>query len=373
MKVVVIDDERAMQLIMQNMLAKIAGVDVAGVFGETASAESFMAGHEVHLVFVDIQLPNESGIAFARRLAESGRDVHVVFVTSHKEYALEAFEVYALDYLVKPVSPERLAKTVRRAMAMQPPQDAPDGGESRPLVIQGLGGLFARSKQGGAIRWRTNKCAELFAFLLLNRGRSVSRERVIADVFAGMPEKNAVSYLNTTVYQLRKTLEPHGLKYSIRSENGGYRLELAEADIDFIILEQRLKAFKTIDGSNLEAAREAETLYTGDLFGERACLWSLHESERLARLYESFSLKLAAAMLRENDAASAIVLLKKLMQRNELNEEALGLLLTACAAQRDKQALEKHYGRYIGKLRKELGIGPSRELSALYADLLKRQ
>jgi two-component system LytT family response regulator len=99
--------------------------------------------------------------------------------------------------------------------------------------------------------------------LLLNRGRKVSRVRLIKDVFDGMPQKNAETYLNTTIYQLRKSLEPHGLKSCIRSDNDSYGLEISGAYIDFFDFEARLKRLEVIDNSNLDQALEAERYLSG--------------------------------------------------------------------------------------------------------------
>ncbi|MCD9025029.1 response regulator transcription factor [Cohnella silvisoli] len=117
MKVVIIDDERAMHLIMKRMLAKVDEIEIVGSFQETATAYSYLVNHEVDLVFVDISMPREDGMEFAQRLRESGIQTKLVFITSHKEYALYAFDVYAFDYIVKPVAKERLHQTIQRALA----------------------------------------------------------------------------------------------------------------------------------------------------------------------------------------------------------------------------------------------------------------
>jgi DNA-binding NarL/FixJ family response regulator len=117
MKVVIIDDEKAMHLIMTRMLAKINEVEVVESFQETSSAFAYMTSNHVDLVFVDINMPRESGLDFAKRLRDAGWSIKLVFVTSHKEYALSAFDVFAFDYIVKPISQERLWGTVTRAIS----------------------------------------------------------------------------------------------------------------------------------------------------------------------------------------------------------------------------------------------------------------
>lgn len=117
LKVVIIDDEKAMHFIMKRMLAKLDEIEIVGSFQETATAYSYLANHEVDLIFLDISMPRENGLEFAKRLREGGRKLKLVFVTSYKEYAQAAFEVNAYDYIVKPVEQARLHKTVQRVLS----------------------------------------------------------------------------------------------------------------------------------------------------------------------------------------------------------------------------------------------------------------
>jgi two-component system, LytTR family, response regulator len=116
LKVVIIDDEKAMHFIMKRMLAKVDEIEIVGSFQETATATLYLVNHEVDLIFLDIRMPRESGLEFAKRLIESGRRMKLVFVTSYKEFAPDAFEVNAYDYIVKPVEQGRLHNTVQRVL-----------------------------------------------------------------------------------------------------------------------------------------------------------------------------------------------------------------------------------------------------------------
>ncbi|GGE53632.1 hypothetical protein GCM10011391_35630 [Pullulanibacillus camelliae] len=117
MKAVIIDDERAVHLILRRMLEKIDHIDVIGSFQETTEAFAFIKAHAVDIAFIDINMPKESGLDFAKRIREKGWQMKLVFVTSHKEFALPAFDVYAYDYIVKPISQERLKTTISRAVS----------------------------------------------------------------------------------------------------------------------------------------------------------------------------------------------------------------------------------------------------------------
>lgn len=84
----------------------------------TAAARAVLASQDVDLVFLDIQMPGESGLVLAREISRLRAPPLVVFVSAHSEHAIAAFEVHALDYLLKPLSDARLAQTVERSAAM---------------------------------------------------------------------------------------------------------------------------------------------------------------------------------------------------------------------------------------------------------------
>ncbi|MHA0856921.1 response regulator [Paenibacillus sp. CMAA1364] len=372
MKVIIVDDEKAMHLIMRKMLSKIPYIEVIGSFQNTDSASLFLMDQRADLAFVDISMPNENGMQFAKRMTQTCNHLQIVFVTSHKEYAIDAFDIFALDYIVKPISLERLEKTVRRALAIHPLLEGnKDVLDANHIFIYCMGGIEVRSGQGGGVKWTSRKSAELFGYLLFHRGRMVSRARLMEDIFGGMPSKNAETYLNTTIYQLRKSLEPHGLKSLVKSNRDSYGIDIVDEYIDFVEFEDKLKQFDFIDASNLDQAIAVEELFVGDLFGEKGFLWALNDIERFSRMYVVFVKKLAMTLMNYRDRDSVTVrLLLKLLARNELDEEVIILLLNAYAAQMDRGSLIRQYRQYVKVLRKELGIGPSEKLVVLYSQLL---
>ncbi|MDQ0877715.1 two-component SAPR family response regulator [Paenibacillus sp. V4I3] len=256
------DDEPAMHLILHKMLDKLPGVHVAGAFTDALSAASFLSENaDIGLAFVDISMKGENGMEFAAKLGASDSLMHVVFVTSHKDFALEAYELSVMDYLVKPVSQERLKRTVHRGFTNwralhSPSLQAPASQNQGRIVITALGDIVV-SNEAGRVKWISRKCTELFAYLLFYRGSRISRSRLIKDFFGGMDQVNAENYLNTTVYQLRKSLEPFGMREALRSENDGYALELKDPVIDYVEFEKQAEKLQSIDALNVERALQS--------------------------------------------------------------------------------------------------------------------
>lgn len=106
-----VDDERLARAELRRMLAAHPEIEVAGEAGDVAEAEREIARLSPDVVFLDIRMPGLTGMEVAERLAGRFR---VVFVTAYDQYAVEAFEKQALDYLLKPISEERLKKTIDR-------------------------------------------------------------------------------------------------------------------------------------------------------------------------------------------------------------------------------------------------------------------
>ena len=139
-KALVVDDEDPARSELRYMLEQAGGVEVVGEAGSASEARQLIAAIEYDLVFLDIEMPGLSGLDLAAALATSERSPAVVFVTAYGEHALRAFDVAATDYIVKPVSLQRLrqalarvdaGRTQPRAPALEAPTaSAADGGEA---------------------------------------------------------------------------------------------------------------------------------------------------------------------------------------------------------------------------------------------------
>jgi two-component system LytT family response regulator len=128
LRVLLIDDERLARQELRSMLATHPEIEVVGEAATVDLAVAQVRALAPDAVFLDIHLPPDSGFALLERVDRSCR---VVFVTAHDAYAIRAFEVNALDYLLKPVHPDRLADAVRRLTLGVPAPATTDAG--RPL------------------------------------------------------------------------------------------------------------------------------------------------------------------------------------------------------------------------------------------------
>jgi two-component system response regulator LytT len=114
LRTVVVDDEQLAREELCFLLGQVGGVEVIAQAGNGLEALRVIEEHTPDLVMLDVQMPGLTGFEVARRLLETGIASQLVFVTAYDQHAIEAFEVNAVDYLLKPVEAERLETTVER-------------------------------------------------------------------------------------------------------------------------------------------------------------------------------------------------------------------------------------------------------------------
>ncbi len=115
LRAVLVDDEPLARDELGYLLGQVGGVEVIGQAGHGVEALATIARLEPDVVFLDIQMPGLTGFEVARRLLEGPPAAHIIFVTAYDQHAIEAFEVNAVDYLLKPVDPARLELALDRA------------------------------------------------------------------------------------------------------------------------------------------------------------------------------------------------------------------------------------------------------------------
>ena len=146
---VVVDDEQLAREELCYLLGRHDGVEVVAQAGNGIEALDVVDEHGPDVVLLDVQMPGLTGFEVARRLAESGTESQIVFVTAYDQHAIEAFEVNAVDYLLKPVEAGRLATALQRvrtridsARALNKPR-----GEELDKLLQALSDRNGRREQ----------------------------------------------------------------------------------------------------------------------------------------------------------------------------------------------------------------------------------
>lgn len=114
LRALIIDDEVEARSELRYLLSQVGGVEVVGEAADVKEALELIKAVRYDVVFADIKMPGLTGLDLAREIQKINSHPRVVFITAYDEHALEAFELEAVDYLLKPFSEERLARTVKR-------------------------------------------------------------------------------------------------------------------------------------------------------------------------------------------------------------------------------------------------------------------
>jgi two-component system, LytTR family, response regulator len=147
-RTVIVDDELPARQLMRTMLEDHAEVSVVGEFATASEALQGIATLAPDLVLLDIQMPGTNGLQLAEALSRLAEVPEIVFVTAFDEYAIQAFEVHAVDYLLKPVDPGRLERTLNRVRG---------GDRGASSIRQAMEALAGRERRTRRLAIRTRE------------------------------------------------------------------------------------------------------------------------------------------------------------------------------------------------------------------------
>ena len=115
-KCIIVDDEPIARSILETHLKKMDIVEIEASCKNAVEAFNAISSNEIDLVFLDINMPEIDGLSFAKSITA---DIKIIFTTAYREYAVDGFDLQAVDYLLKPISFERLSQAVQRVVDSQ--------------------------------------------------------------------------------------------------------------------------------------------------------------------------------------------------------------------------------------------------------------
>ncbi len=172
MDVLIVDDDQPTGLYLKHIVSKIPGIDVRAVVTSGEEAIRFTRTQKPQVIFLDIDMPGMSGLEVARTLTDLYSDLIVIFATAYPNYALEAFEVYSFDYILKPFDEDRIRKTLTKlSSALKGRSSAVTSGtKAIPVQSQGRTYLLNPDEILYIESWRTNVLIKTTRCELLLKG-----------------------------------------------------------------------------------------------------------------------------------------------------------------------------------------------------------
>lgn len=289
MRAIIVDDEPLVLQRLEKMLKELQIFKDIACFNDYESLNFYNKRHTIDVAFLDIEMPEKNGIMLARELQSKHKNLKIVFITGHDRYAVEAFEIYALDYIMKPITRERLNNTIQRLMKNMTIEKT-NSSTIETSILNCLGELhyvdYKKNKKIPLEKWRTKKVKELFLFLVHNRNKVINRDTLIELLWSNIDLEQARVNLHSTIYQIRRTILAYEMNINITRVNGGYKLDLQNILIDVDLFEQTAATLpKEICSDTLDKYISFLSLYTGDYLINMDYWWSEGERTRLQNLY----------------------------------------------------------------------------------------
>ncbi|WP_339275753.1 response regulator [Paenibacillus sp. FSL W8-0426] len=281
LKAMLVDDEKIALDVLEILLNEIGGVQIVRKCQLAADALACAATVQPDIIFLDIEMPGINGLDAGRQLSLLCPDAEIVFVTAYQQYAVQAFDARAIDYLLKPVAKDRLQETLQRYTRLRQRRDESKASavqesvvQTKQLQLKVLGGLELYNSGGKLITWRTKKTKELFAYLWFQRGKPVYRYHLLDDLWPNIDVERAQALLHTTLYNLRSLLKSEGFVNKVEFGDERYWMHAHWISSDMTRLESLLES----ESGNV---RELLELYRGDLLEMEYYQWADVKREEL--------------------------------------------------------------------------------------------
>jgi len=366
LNVMLIDDEQLALDFLERQLYKIDHVEVVGKYSNPMVGKDNVLKNKIDAVFLDVNMPGINGIDLAGQILELKSDIIIVFVTAYDQYAVDAFELNALDYLVKPIELDRLKRTVDRIRLQKRAAIEPLA-RNKKLYIQ-LCGELKMGKSMSELRhvtWRTAKTQELFLYLLQNRGRLVRKSTLIELLWTDFELKKAYSQLYTAIYHVRRTLRAFGTHFEIKSTMDGYILYVDDVHIDIEAWETELLLMDDVEAMTLQQYERIMALFLDEYLVAHDYIWLENERHRLEQIWLETAFAIARCYQAENNIAKAMEWYQIICRREPDAEEAHFALMKGFANLRKQMFVMQQYEQ-LNNTMEELGVSPSKHITEWY-------
>lgn len=226
MKVLICDDE---PYVLAETKETVMQVFEESEIYDTESAKlalQYAQKQKIDIAFLDIELPGMSGIELAKKLKETNENINIIFVTAYREYAVDAFDLYASGYLMKPLTVEAVRGAVEN---LRRPVEAPQ----EKLRVQCFGN-FEVFYQGTPLVFARAKAKEVFAYLVDRRGTTATVGELCSVLWEdSMDDERNKHYLRNLLADVRRTLDSCGMGHVFVAKRNSYAILPEYLDCDY--------------------------------------------------------------------------------------------------------------------------------------------
>jgi two-component system LytT family response regulator len=367
-RALVIDDEIMVAQWIAELLLETGKVHVEKIIHNPLEANDEIRRLKPDVVFLDIEMPEITGLELAEGISALERAPEIIFVTAYNKYAIEAFKVNALDYIMKPVNPKELNRVIEKIER----RGFISSRDEKKMYIRVLGGfrvIIDDSKE--IIKWSTSKCEELFGYMLFKKNKTVSKWEVIDLLWPDKDDKKGETNLRTTVCRLNQTFKKYGVKAKIKSEKNVYILQIEDLWIDTFLLENIEEKWEKINHEKKGIETFFE-IYPGPLFKGYGYEWSQDAEAYYEMLFIQWGKDYVdQRMQREEDEILTYKILQYLISISPFNEDLHKRAMKIIFRIEGKKSLQTYYKKFKNAMIKEIMGEPKKELQELYIKLME--
>ncbi len=375
MVAIVIDDEILAVEHIDRLLQK-AGLSVFGFTNPVEALESQQV-RKADVAFLDIEMPVISGLRLAERIQEINADCEVVFITGHNQYAVEAFEVNALDYLLKPVTTGQVDRAIKRIIKRRGKREeiSADKESIRNKIRITLFGKMSVSMGDvkKSLRFMTVKGAEIFCFMLLQKESEVSKWKLIDEIWPNKDLDKGDINLRSTVSRLNKTFRENGIRIAMKSTRNGYWLEiLEEVIVDAFLLERISDEKYIITEDNIKFYESVLLDYNDMLFEEFDSEWC-NIYRTVYNRYFRIAVRKLVTYYKEAQPDPLIILnvIERIIKYEPYDENIREYSLDLIYKIAGKNGVREYYQDFTKLLKNDLGMKPGEKLDMYYNSIMR--
>lgn len=371
-RAIIVDDEQLALRHLEKKLQQTGIVEVVGTYSNATEVLKEMKHLQIDVAFLDIEMPGLSGLDLADLMNDWNKDIFIVFVTAYRDYAVQAFELHSIDYLLKPILLERLEKTTARIqeqIRIRSNEELIPVEVRKPLKILCFK-EFTVFHHDTPVKWKTGKVKELFAYLFTHLDELIPRDTLIEALWFEVDYQRAKIQLHTTMSYLRKLLAGMGYPDAITFSSGGYTMGLTRFECDVHQFETMLEDHVVVTDDNFEMFESIVHHYSGDYMETTGYEWAVPKAHAIRHkllhvlqlMVDYFSYK---GM--ENKTQHYLQLL---VSHNPYSEHAIQQLMRFYVDIGNRGEAVRVYNEMKETLIEDLGILPDQSTKDLYESII---
>lgn len=371
MKAILVDDEPLALDILEKFINENDEMSVVAKITNPHLAIKEIIQQDVNVVFLDINLPGINGLEMAEIILGEKPNLIIIFITAHAEYALQAFDVHALDYLVKPITDSRIRKTINRVKnKLNAKKDV------LKVIHLKMCNHFAINVNNDTfetISWRTAKVQEVFLYLMHNREKIVRKSTLIDLLWSETDPDRAYSQLYNTIYNVRKGLKRFQEHFQLKSTSEGYILYTSKNIlIDIDDWKKDVSSLPKLNWDTINLYKDAMYKYTGAYLNDYDYWWAEGDRYKYEQLWQKVAFEIADFYFEQSKLEDAKTWYLKICNES-LSERAYLSLMKIHAAEQNYEVVNRVYDRLKEKLQDEYNVKPSGKVTSWYMNWLSER